>query len=281
MSNSKSEKSGLTLRASIVSYSETIDELMLTVSSLVSALDNVKEKFRRISRITIINNNPRRVLNPNFMRDSLIDCLHCKIHVVQGHGNLGYGGGHALAFNSSQEDFHLFLNPDLEIDENAIRVGLSYLLENPEVGMVSPNAINADNKKQYLCKRFPSVFDLLLRGFAPRCVKALFARRLADYEMQDLSELKPTLGIPIISGCFMLCRRQVVADAGSFDTDYFMYFEDFDLSMRLGEISDIAYLPDMKIRHLGGNTARKGIKHILMFGRSGVKFFNKYGWRCF
>ena len=41
----------------------------------------------------------------------------------------GYGGGHALAFNSSQEGFHLFLNPDLEIDENAIRVGLSYLLD--------------------------------------------------------------------------------------------------------------------------------------------------------
>ncbi|MDA4635607.1 hypothetical protein NZA98_31745, partial [Escherichia coli] len=55
----------------------------------------------------------------------------------------------------------------------------------PETGLITPKAFNPDGSTQYLCKRYPAVFDLLLRGFAPAGIKAMFRRRLERYEMRD------------------------------------------------------------------------------------------------
>ena len=64
-----------------------------------------------------------------------------------------------------------------------------------------------DGSHHYLCKRYPAVFDLLLRGFAPGIVRALFRRRLHRYEMRDLVDAAPpreVFGIPALSGAFMI-----------------------------------------------------------------------------
>jgi hypothetical protein len=37
----------------------------------------------------------------------------------------------------------------------------------------------------------------------------------------------------------------------------------------------------MRIIHGGGNAAKKGLKHIGLFVRSGCRFFNSHGWRWF
>ncbi|KUE80788.1 hypothetical protein ATO46_14560 [Aeromonas schubertii] len=84
---------------------------------------------------------------------------------------------------------------------------------------------------------------------------------------------------PIVSGCFMLFRTDVLQQLGGFDPRFFLYFEDFDISLRAGKISRIAYVPQVKVVHHGGHASRKGWRHIWMFGRSMVTFFNIHGWR--
>ena len=150
---------------------------------------------------------------------------------------------------------------------------------NQELVALSPAVTFEDGSKQYGCKRFPSVLDFLLRGFAPQAIKQRFAQRLAHYEMQDLPEDSPSTDIPIISGCFMLFKTSTLVAIKGFDERYFLYFEDFDLSLRAHEKGALAYLPTMKIVHLGGNSAKKGLKHIGMFARSGIRFYNTHGWR--
>ena len=79
----------------------------------------------------------------------------------------------------------------------------------------------------------------------------------------------------------MLSRGSVLKAVKGFDERYFLYFEDFDLSMRIRQQGRIAYLPTMKIIHGGGYAARKGFSHIRMFVCSAIRFFNTYGWRWF
>lgn len=96
------------------------------------------------------------------------------------------------------------------------------------------------------------------------------------YELRDRlgPETKtPVGGIPIASGCFMLMKADVARTAGGFGSTYFLYFEDFDLSLRLAQHGDIVYLPAMRIRHAGGGAGRKGWRHLVMFaGRHGPTF---------
>ena len=61
----------------------------------------------------------------------------------------------------------------------------------------------------------------------------------------------------------MLCKTKALKLTGGFDSRYFLYFEDFSLSIELQKIGKIMYLPDMEIIHFGGNSSRKGYQAYL------------------
>lgn len=195
--------------------------------------------------------------------------------------NPGFGISHNQAMNNiGVSKYHLILNPDLEVTPDALQKALEFMDLHPECGLLTPYATWEDGQVQRLCKRYPTVFDLLLRGFAPAFVKKIFQRRLARYEMADrVNNLDVVWDPPIVSGCFMLFRTEVLQQLGGFDPRFFLYFEDFDISLRAGKISRIAYVPQVKVVHHGGHASRKGWRHIWMFGRSMVTFFNIHGWR--
>jgi GT2 family glycosyltransferase len=202
--------------------------------------------------------------------------------LISGHGNVGFGRGHNLVIErvpAKPEDFYLVLNPDVFLAADTLVKGLTWLRTHPQSVAVAPAVQNGNGDTVSACKRFPSVLDFLLRGFAPARVKTLFRRRLDHYEMADLPVDKPTDDIPVISGCFMLFRHAALRTLNGFDAKYFLYFEDFDLSIRAHQLGTLGYVPSMNITHLGGHSARKGLRHILMFGRSLVRFFNTHGWR--
>ncbi len=272
---------GKNLRISIVSFSTELEQLKSTFASVAGAARNLAYKTGLHTKVIIVNNKKGFSIDPKIFRDSVVQGEVLSPRIIDTHGNVGYGCGHNLAIESDSVGYHLILNPDVDIDQQAMELGVMYLEAHPEIGMVSPYADGSDGRKQHLCKRYPSVFDLFLRGFMPERVTRSFSERLAHYEMQELSESNATVGIPIISGCFMLCRSSVLAEVGGFDSRYFLYFEDFDLSLRLGAVAGIAYLPSMRIRHLGGQASKKGLWHILMFIRSGFRFFSTHGWRWF
>ncbi|HHQ4580576.1 TPA: glycosyltransferase family 2 protein [Aeromonas hydrophila] len=200
-------------------------------------------------------------------------------HLIFAQSNPGFGAGHNQALQNDSK-YHLILNPDLEVAPDALKNALDFMEQHPECGLLTPFATWEDGQEQRLCKRYPTVFDLLLRGFAPAFVKKLFQMRLAKYEMADqLNNHDVLWDPPIVSGCFMLFRTDVLLQLGGFDPRFFLYFEDFDISLRAGKISRIAYVPQVKVVHHGGHASRKGWHHIWMFGRSMVTFFNIHGWR--
>jgi len=193
--------------------------------------------------------------------------------------NRGYGHGHNTAMKSLASDVHLVLNPDVELETDTLRAGLSFLARNRDVVLVSPKVYGRGGEQEFLCKRYPSVLVLLLRGFAPRCIQRLFRRRLAAYEMRDVCGDDRPVEVGIASGCFMLMRTPVLLEEGGFNERFFLYFEDFDLSLRLEHKGRLVFEPAMRIVHHGGYAASKGWQHLRYFISSGVLFFNRHGWR--
>ena len=252
------------------------------LTSLSGALDELRNSDAKAElHISLIDNsedNRLKLEQFQSLQDALT-AIDCEFRLIQGHGNIGYGSAHNLVINQCETSKLLLMNPDITLHKNSLVEGLIFLTENPDVSAISPYAENAHGSKQYLCKRHPSVLDFFLRGFLPGLLRKPFRKRLDNFEMQELSEDNPTKDIPIISGCFMLCRTDALKAVGGFDEDYFLYFEDFDLSLRLNNTSSLAYLPSMKIVHGGGNSARKGFGHIRLFAASGRKFFSTHGWR--
>ena len=278
------ETSQISLSICIVNYDSTLADLCEVIASLQESISRVRDTIPQAEiALYLVDNSDKPNREQNLyseLQKKIVD-LNLSVHLVQGHGNIGFGAGHNLVISRLISTYHLILNPDVILDENCLTTGIKYLEDHPQTAIVSPFATGADGHKQYLCKTYPALLTFLVRGFVPGIFKPLFAGRLTRYEMRHLSELEPTTGIPIVSGCFMLCRTELLQQVKGFDNNYFLYFEDFDLSLRLGKIADIAYVPLMRITHSGGHATGKGFRHLLMFLKSAIYFFNSHGWRVF
>jgi GT2 family glycosyltransferase len=201
------------------------------------------------------------------------------IEVVHGHGNVGYGRANNLVLPRLDSDFHLVMNPDVELEEDAIAAAIEALQADARFGLVAPDVRGAGGERQYLCKRYPTVWVLFLRGFAPAALRRACAGTLERYEMRDVLEGRTYAPVPLASGCFMVVRTPLFRSLGGFDPRFFMYFEDYDLSLRLGREAQVAFVPAARIVHHGGEAARKGPRHVSWFLRSAWRFFATHGWK--
>ena len=259
------------LTVSLVLYRPDAAQLKATLDSLVTAsraADVVPDLF------LIDNGGSDAVLAGLQLPDDW------QVHVFSGHGNVGFGCGHNLSLDGAG-DFHLILNPDLELAPDALVEARAFMAAHPECGLLAPAAHWDDGRIQYLCKRVPAVFDLFLRGFAPGWLRRRFAQRMERYEMRDLIAGQVVWDPPLVSGAFMLFRSEVLRRLGGFDPDFFLYFEDYDLSLRAARLTRLAYVPAVRVVHHGGHAARKGLHHIRLFVSGAARFFNKHGWRWF
>jgi len=257
----------------IVTFEPDLTALSITLSSLQVALAHLQNFDQSVM---IVDNSPASKLGP-WLRARFPGL---PAHLLVGHGNVGFGRANNMAL-TMVGDIHLVLNPDVELAPTAIAEGIRFLTENPGCGLVSPFSFSPAGKRQYLCKRFPSVLDLVLRGFAPVWLRRIFAHRLAAYEMRGMETDRVYWNPPIVGGCFMLIRGSLFQKLRGFDPDFFLYFEDFDFSLRAGKLAEIAFVPAVRIVHGGGNAARKGLWHIRMFLRSACTFYAKWGWKLF
>lgn len=270
-SNVNQEKQLITI--SIVTYRPDLAELRNTLDSLAIALEKIGSN--RFSIIIIDNSDQDSVSSFLIKHYATLPW-----HVVHGQGNIGFGRGHNLALETMGR-FHLILNPDIELHPDAIINAITFMSANPRCGLITPYAQWPDGERQYLCKQYPAIFDLMLRGFATKKIRSLFQRRLDRYEMKVQTQNEVYWGPPIVSGCFMFFDSRILERINGFCDDYFLYFEDFDLSLRVNAFADIAYVPTVRVIHAGGHAAKKGFWHIRNFSSSALLFYQSHGLKIF
>jgi GT2 family glycosyltransferase len=191
--------------------------------------------------------------------------------------NLGYGKGHNQAIRKSIEEnipYHLVLNPDTLFDSSSLDNLFKKMESNKEIGLIMPKILNEDGSIQLLPKLLPTPLNLLIRVIRP--LNFLFATENKKYHLNNYMDQE--LNIPIVSGCFSLFRVEVLKDVGMYDNQFFLYFEDFDISRRIHSKYQTIYYPETSIKHFHARGATKKIKLSGIFIISAIKYFNKYGW---
>ncbi|MFL9907878.1 glycosyltransferase family 2 protein [Paraburkholderia sp. RL17-337-BIB-A] len=266
------------LSVSVVVYQPDPAQLVRTLESLRTACDALElRRSNAPMELFVVDNGGLSEVDADLGKLRRDDFA---VTIISGHGNVGYGRGHNLAIERAKSRFHLVLNPDIDIDRSALVQAFDFFDAHPEAGLLTPRVGDDKGDLQYLCRRYPTLLDLLIRGFMPGRIRELFSARLAFYEMRDLiNERDVVWDPPIVSGCFMLFRTNLLKTLTGFDPRYFLYFEDYDLSLRTHELARVVYAPAVRVLHHGGGAARKGAAHIRMFATSACKFFNRFGWK--
>lgn len=265
------------LSISCVTYQLDCALLSSTIQSLAASCAAAKASGAlSICHLYLIDNGPTAA---NYQQLLALKNNHAQhfdaISVLTGHGNLGYGRGNNLAIFDSHSDYHLVLNPDVILPQDNITTAIDFMRHNTEVGLLAPDAKDEFGFRQYIAKRKPSFLVLFARAFNVGPLRAIIARQLNSYEYRDLIPAAKPVDIALASGCYMFLRRDCVQAVGGFDADFFMYFEDFNLSQRVKTIKRVVHHPALNIVHYGGGAAKKGIKHFCYFLSSYIKFIVK------
>jgi GT2 family glycosyltransferase len=167
------------------------------------------------------------------------------------------------------------LNPDIHFPRNVIGTMLSYMEQYPDVGLLAPRVHYPDGRLQPLCKLLPTPIDLAVRRFLPGLHSC--SGRRACYELHG-SGYNKAMEVPALSGCFLLVRVETLLRVGLFDERFFLYFEDVDLSRRIGRVARTVFVPHVAIVHDYAKGSYTNWRLLWHHTVSAVRYFNKWGW---
>lgn len=199
------------------------------------------------------------------------------VKLIANENNVGFSKANNQAMQQSGCKYQLLLNPDTVIEEDTLKKVVDYMEANPDVGglgvrMVDGKGVFLPESKRGLPT--PAVAFYKISGLSRIFPKS---KRFARYHMGNLSEFE-TNDIEILSGAFMLMRKEALDKVGLLDEAFFMYGEDIDLSYRIiqGGYRNV-YFPETRIIHYKGESTKKSsVNYVFVFYRAMVIFAKKH-----
>lgn len=201
-----------------------------------------------------------------------------QVTYIHNPSNPGFGAAHNIAIKLALEaghKYHFIINPDICFSGDILTPMMNYMDLNTNVGMLMPEILNEDGSVQYLPKLLPSPLWIFRRKL--KLPQHLYNEFVAKYELRNIPR-NFSYNAPILSGCFSLLRLAAIEEVGPYDDNFFMYFEDFDLSRRIHQKYKTVYFPEVSIYHSYDSGANKNFKLFKIFLSSMFTYFNKWGW---
>ena len=253
--------------ACIVTYNTEQEEL----NRILNCFKKIKLKFK----LWISDNSEKDILR-NFIENFSDD----RIKYIFNNSNKGFGAGHNIVLQklieeNEKSEFHLMINADVFFKENTIEKIIAYMRKNSDIGQIGPRIYESNGEINRSCRLLPTPLNLIFRRFFP--VKSIVEKMDYSYEMKWY-DYKSTIEVPILSGCFIFIRTDILKDIGVFDERYFMYMEDYDLCRRIGKKYKVVFYPKVNIVHEHGKASYKSRKMMIIHIKSAIKYFNKWGW---
>lgn len=247
-----------TVEISIIIVNYKTSKLILNA---INSIFKLSEGFS--FEIIVIDNNSK---------DGSIDLLHDhfggRIKIVGLDRNLGFGNANNVGITYAKGDYILFLNPDIILINNAIRMMLDHIKQNSMIGVVGGNLYSQDMKPAYShSKFFPGfildVLPLLTFGYSRKIFKNL------HHNFTNCP-----LEVNVISGADFMIRRSLLEKVGYFNPIFFMYYEDTELCWRVRNAGyRLINLPKAKLIHLEGSSFESKDTRIRLSFESLAKYY--------
>lgn len=246
----------------IVLYNNNIEELQISINSILDINIDMK--------IFLIDNSPT-----DFLKKLDSDF---RIEYIHNPSNPGFGKTHNIAIKKSiilGSCFHFVVNPDISFKGDIITPMINYMEKDKTIGMMMPQILNLDGSVQNLPKLLPTPLSMFMRKV--KFPKWYYKKIIDKYELRFISRDK-IYNAPVLSGCFTLLNIKAIKEIGSYDDNFFMYFEDWDLSRRMHKKYKTIYFPKVSVYHGYDSGANKSRKLFKIFIKSAFTYFNKWGW---
>ena len=168
--------------------------------------------------------------------------------------NVGFAKANNLGLKEigAQSGVVLFLNPDTFLPENYIIQALEVLGENRDAAIVSGKLLSFDVQERKKTGKIDST------GIYRKWYGRWYDRGKGEDDSERYDHLEK---IPAVCGALMVCRMEAFQryDGEVFDSDFFLYKEDIELSLRIRKSGwNMRYIPDLLSFHGRGWESDRG-----------------------
>lgn len=195
----------------------------------------VKEitKYDAIDRIVVVDN----MSNTNGAFESLKKLENDKVVVLQADKNGGYdyGNNFGIRYLDSQNekyDYIIISNPDIKVEEKAIKHCLEILEKNNNIAICAPRMFDKNEKpiRRSSWKIRTFWLDVV---HSTRLLEIIFYKILRNGEYSEEEYKNEILKVEAISGAFFIIKYDVLKDIGLLDENVFLFYEEDILAHKI------------------------------------------------
>lgn len=168
------------------------------------------------------------------------------------------------------------LNPDTQTHLGATRTLFDALMREEKAGLVGARLSYGDGSFQHGAFTFPGLRQIWTEFYPTpgRMVEGGFNGRYPR-RLYDIGE---PFRVDFVLGATMMLRREVIAETGMFDPQFFMYCEEVDWAWRIHRAGWKTYcVPQAHVTHFGGqSTTQVRPRAVVNLWASRIQLYFKY-----
>lgn len=178
--------------------------------------------------------------------------------------NRGFAAANNQGLAIAKGRYVLLLNPDTIVLDGAIQKSIAYTDGCSDIGVMGCQVWLNENEIQQTCFSFPSVYGLLIQKTG---LRRMFPRtRIFGWNDYGWWDRRSQIDVDVVSGMFMLIRREVIDQVGLMDEDYFVYAEETDWCHRIKKAGwRCTFSPVARIIHLDGGNKSTDLAKVKMY----------------
>lgn len=200
-----------------------------------------------------------------------------EVKIIANKENVGFSRANNQALRIAKGEYMLLLNPDTVVEEDTFKKVINFMDRHPDAGGLGVYMI--DGKGNFLPESKRGLPTPMVAFYKIFGLSALFPKSkiFGKYHLGFLDKEK-THEVEILSGAFMLLRKQALDKVGLLDEDFFMYGEDIDLSYRIIKAGyKNYYFPETRIIHYKGESTKKSsVNYVFVFYNAMIIFAKKH-----
>jgi glycosyltransferase family 2 len=184
--------------------------------------------------------------------------------------NLGFGRANNEGIRVATGRYIFLLNTDTLLINNAVQIMVEYMDSHPSVGICGGNLYDQQMRPVHSFARMPSIFDEICElslGIIPT---------ITEGKNRGFNHTDRPRRVGYITGADMMIRRTALNTAGWFDPDFFMYYEEVELTGRIKKLGyQVVSIPQAKIIHYESLSSGSSENKIRMRMKSRRIYFDK------
>jgi GT2 family glycosyltransferase len=205
-----------------------------------------------------------------------------QVTLLANQDNRGFAAANNQGMGVAKGRYILLLNSDTIVLDRAIEKTVAYADRYPDTAVTGCRALNPDRTLQNTCFMFPSILNWFL--FSTYLCRLFPQSRFFGREQMTWWARDDSREVDVVTGCYMLVRKEAIDKVGLMDERFFMYAEETDWCYRFkADQWKNRFTPDAEIIHIGGASAVKlGARRAQLANASIVRYMFKHWskWRA-